>query len=99
MKSAAVAIHLRITGHVQGVGYRLTMGDVARSLGVDGWARNRHDGSVEAVLRGPPELVEQLVAWAHRGPPGAHVRHVESRPAKADEAAQIRAGFTTLATG
>lgn len=92
------AIHLRITGHVQGVGYRLTMGEVARSLGVDGWVRNRRDGSVEAVLRGPPDRVEQLVAWSHQGPPGARVLQVERRAAQSAEAALIGSGFTTLTT-
>lgn len=98
MSAAPDAIHLRITGQVQGVGYRLTMGDVARTLGVRGWVRNRRDGSVEAVLSGPTGLCEQLIEWAHRGPPGAQVDTVERRPAKPEEAAQIRHAFETLPT-
>jgi acylphosphatase len=92
------AIHLRIEGRVQGVGYRATMVDVARACGVAGWVRNRRDGSVEAVLSGPAGACERLIAWAHRGPPGARVDRVERRPAKAEEAAQIRSGFEAVST-
>lgn len=65
--------HLRITGLVQGVGFRDAMAVEAKRLGVGGWVRNRSDGTVEAVVIGAETEVEAIVAWAHRGPLGARV--------------------------
>ena len=79
------ALHLLIEGRVQGVGFRYAMCRQAEALGLEGWVRNCPDGSVEAVVVGAPEQVELLHAWAHRGPPGAHVIAVEHRAATAAE--------------
>lgn len=73
---------LRITGRVQGVGFRYALQDEAARRGVNGWVRNRNDGSVEALLQGEAEAVESLTAWARRGPPGARVGEVEIVPAE-----------------
>jgi acylphosphatase len=69
--------HLRIHGLVQGVYYRAYLVKQAEALGLDGWVRNRHDGSVEALASGALEAVERLIAWAHVGPPAARVSRVE----------------------
>jgi acylphosphatase len=72
-----ISRRVRITGRVQGVGFRYAMQDEAARRGVNGWVRNRSDGSVEALLQGEAAAVESLTAWARRGPPGAQVGEVE----------------------
>jgi acylphosphatase len=66
-----------VHGAVQGVFFRDTTRRTALSHGVAGWARNRADGTVEAVFEGEPESVDALIRFAHEGPRGAHVEHVE----------------------
>jgi acylphosphatase len=66
-----------VHGRVQGVFFRDSMRERARAHGVSGWVRNRRDGTVEAVLEGPPEAVERVVRFSETGPPSAHVDHVE----------------------
>jgi acylphosphatase len=70
-------LHLSITGRVQGVGYRDSLRAQAVRVGCTGWVRNRKDGSVEAHVSGEGEAVDQVVAWAHRGPPAALVEEVK----------------------
>ena len=72
-----MAKHLKISGRVQGVGFRYSMSEEAERLAVTGWVRNRRDGTVEAVIDGAPEAVEAVLAWARRGPRGAQVTEVE----------------------
>ena len=57
-----------VEGAVQGVGYREFTRRAALKLGVSGWVRNRPDGAVEAVIRGPPVGVEALIAEMRKGP-------------------------------
>jgi acylphosphatase len=71
---------LSIRGRVQGVGFRDAMIDEARRLGVTGWVRNRLDGRVEAAVSGTEAQLDAILAWAHRGPPAAHVLHVDVAP-------------------
>ncbi|MEM1794183.1 MAG: acylphosphatase [Desulfurococcaceae archaeon] len=69
--------HIKVYGIVQGVFFRSSMKRVADKLGVKGWVRNLPDGSVEAVVEGPRNKVEELIKWAHKGPPLARVDRVE----------------------
>ena len=73
--------HVAIRGRVQGVGFRAFVEHEALKRGVAGWVRNRRDGSVEAVAAGPQAALDELVAWARRGPAGARVDAVDVSPA------------------
>ncbi len=72
-----VARRVRVHGQVQGVWFRDWTVERALALGLDGWVRNRRDGTVEIVARGPAEAIEALVAACHEGPPAASVALVE----------------------
>jgi acylphosphatase len=70
-------LHITVRGRVQGVFYRSTALEHARDLGLNGWVRNRADGSVELVAEGDAAAIAALRAWIVKGPPGAVVRSVE----------------------
>lgn len=74
-----LARHLTIHGRVQGVFYRRWAVDTARELRLVGWIRNRHNGTVEAIVQGGETAVERFVTLAHEGPPTAAVEHIEVR--------------------
>jgi len=66
-----------VHGRVQGVGFRFSLARAATSRGVAGWARNRADGTLEAVFEGDPDAVDSLVRFCHKGPRGAEVERVD----------------------
>jgi acylphosphatase len=70
-------VHLWISGRVQGVFFRSSTREQARTRGLTGWVRNAPDGRVEAEVQGPPTAVRQLVTECHEGPPGAAVTTVD----------------------
>lgn len=76
MPETTVSRHLTIRGRVQGVYYRASAQTEGVRLGLQGWVRNRRDGSVEALIAGPETAVEYFIAWARRGPSAAHVQEV-----------------------
>ena len=69
-------LHLVISGRVQGVGFRFSAYDEAKDLALAGWVRNLPNGEVEIVAEGSRENLQMLAAWAHLGPPPAHVTAV-----------------------
>ncbi|HEY3639207.1 MAG TPA: acylphosphatase [Rhizomicrobium sp.] len=79
-------LRLRIEGSVQAVGYRNFAIDEARRLELDGWIRNRSDGTVEALASGSTKSVEAFVAACMRGPAGARIKNVDLH--KADPPAE-----------
>jgi acylphosphatase len=78
------AARLVIEGRVQGVGYRWWTVETARRLGLNGWVRNRTDGSVEVLAIGEPDDIARLTVAAHSGPSGARVLSVTAEPAADD---------------
>jgi acylphosphatase len=73
-----------ITGRVQGVGYRAWVEHRARAYALEGWVRNRRDGSVEALFAGPAAVVADLIARCRRGPSSARVEAVQDQAASSD---------------
>jgi acylphosphatase len=89
-----------ITGRVQGVGYRAWVAHQARAHRLEGWVRNRRDGSVEALFAGPADVVSEMVTRCRRGPASARVAAVQDEPANSD-ALNLRRpgeGFSVLPT-
>lgn len=89
-----------IRGRVQGVGYRAWVEHQARTHGLEGWVRNRRDGSVEALFSGPAEVVVKMTALCQRGPSSARVETVTEEAAGIDALKLRRAGegFSVLPT-
>jgi acylphosphatase len=87
-------LNVRITGLVQGVGYRAWTEAAARSRGLSGWVRNRRDGSVEAVIAGDDDKIADMLAYFWQGPPASRVERVEAEPA----APPMQLGFRQLPT-
>ena len=86
---------LVVTGRVQGVFYRDWFVEQAAALGLDGWVRNRADGSVEAVVQGARETIDAMVARAQEGSPASRVAAVTVHD---DGPAETLDGFAKRAT-
>jgi acylphosphatase len=76
-------LHAWIDGHVQGVGFRAFVYEIALSQDLTGWVRNTHDGLVEALGEGPRENLDILLAYIRRGPRGAFVTEVREEWSRA----------------
>ncbi len=70
-------VRVVISGLVQGVWFRGWTLETARALGLDGWVRNRRDGTVEAVFEGAAAAVDEMLRACERGPPFARVAGLE----------------------
>ena len=87
---APSALHLLVSGHVQGVGFRYFVRQATEALGVAGWVRNLRDGRVEAVLLGKAHAVQHVLDQIGRGPRGARVDEVVTRLALPEECQAAR---------
>jgi len=74
------AASVRVRGRVQGVGFRAFAQQRARELGVQGFVRNRPDGSVEAWLQGEGGAIDRLIEHLRKGPMLARVDALELEP-------------------
>lgn len=76
MTEARLTVHFRAEGEVQGVGYRAFVEMNAAELAIDGWVRNRQDGSVEAVFQGNSDSIAEIIERCRQGPPAAVVTSI-----------------------
>ena len=74
-------VHVEVRGKVQGVFFRASCVERARSLGLGGWVRNTLDGHVEAEFEGDPQAVATILEWCSEGPAFAVVDQVDVREA------------------
>ena len=97
---SVVIRHVTMRGRVQGVGYRAWVEHQATAHGLEGWVRNRRDGSVEALFAGPEDVVSKVIALCRRGPSSARVAGVEDEAGNQDMLNLRRAGeqFSVLGT-
>jgi len=97
----SVIRHVIVHGRVQGVGFRAFVEIEALRRGLEGWVRNRHDGSVEAVFAGEADAVAGMIDACRRGPSfGAWVDVLHQRDSDGDDLKLRRAGelFSVLPT-
>lgn len=78
-----------ISGRVQGVWYRAWTREEAKRRGLNGWVRNRRDGTVEAVFAGDADAVAEMLAVCREGPPQAAVADIDVE----DWSGQLDPGF------
>ena len=87
-----VIFRVVISGRVQGIGFRAWTELTALELGVEGWVRNRRDGSVEAVFAGTEEVVLTMIELCRQGPPGSRIDALDQREAADGDLALRRRG-------
>lgn len=69
-------LHIIVSGLVQGVYFRASTQNKANSLGVTGWVKNLVDGSVEIMVEGEKNLVNQMLEWCKKGTIGSEVENI-----------------------
>ena len=87
---APIVVHIVVFGRVQGVGYRAFVAREAGRHCLEGWVRNCRDGTVEALFKGEPAVIDDMIAACRRGPHGARVDLIDQRAgAEADLRARV----------
>lgn len=84
------AVYVRVSGRVQGVGFRYSTAREAERLGVAGWVKNAADGSVEVWGEGAPDKLRVFLQWLRKGPPFSRVDSLDTR----EESRKDYGGFT-----
>lgn len=69
-------VNIRVSGRVQGVGFRYSARSVARYYSIKGFARNEPGGSVYIEAEGEDENIRKFTEWCHIGPGGGKVDEV-----------------------
>jgi acylphosphatase len=94
-------VRLTIHGRVQGVGYRAFVEHEAIQRRLEGWVRNRRDGSVETLIAGDESVLDEMIEVCRRGPGVARVDRVNVEEANANDLARRVPGerFSVLPTG
>lgn len=92
--------HVIVHGRVQGVGFRAFVEYEALQRGIEGWVRNRRDGSVEALFAGKADVVADMIEACRQGPLGARVDVQHQRDSDGDDLELRRRGelFSVLPT-
>ena len=90
----SVIRHIVVRGRVQGVGFRAFVEGEALARGIDGWVRNRRDGTVEAVFAGDEQQIQYVLMELNAGPPSAAVTDVQTAPYEGP----MQDGFSALPT-
>ena len=92
--------HVIIRGRVQAVGFRMWVEHNASLHDLEGWVRNRRDGTVEAVFAGPASAVERMIETCRHGPPGSRVEAVDVSDAGPEVLSERQQGerFSVLPT-
>jgi acylphosphatase len=94
-------VRLTIHGRVHGVGFRAFVEREAVHRGLEGWVRNRRDGSVETLIAGDEPVIDEMIEACGRGPAVARIDWVDIEEAAADDLARREPGerFSVLQTG
>lgn len=85
---------VRVTGRVQGVCFRDWTKNQACRLQISGWVRNCRDGSVEALISGSPENIQEMLSIFEVGPSAAHVTSIRLK----SSGPPLDGGFKQLVT-
>jgi acylphosphatase len=95
-----MSVRIRVVGKVQGVGFRAWCVHTAHRLGVQGWVRNRSDGSVEVLATGTEPMINKLITAVHTGPAHAKVEEVSfsAVDARDPDLAGLQTGFHQIDT-
>lgn len=72
-------LHLKLYGRVQGVNFRSFIREKAHELGLSGWVKNMPDGTVETVVEGEEEKINEYIQWCEIGPPAARVEETQEK--------------------